>query len=95
MDALSKECENDISSQVSDAKFSLREETEAADKENVLFTVRLPKKLKKSPQLVVNVIRGVEGVSLASVILVDDHDISEWLKEAGEEKEVTFQLLIC
>lgn len=81
--------------QVSDIQFSLREETEVPDKENVLFTVRLPKKLKKSPQLVVNVIRGVEGVSLANVILVEDHDISEWLKEAGYEKEVTFQLFNC
>jgi len=50
----------------------------------IVFQVQLPKSLTSSPLLMVNIVRGVEGVAQADVVLVDEQCVNEWMSEVSD-----------
>jgi len=48
------------------------------NKQSVTFVVQLPKLLRKTPQLMINLIRGVESIAEGSNVFADDRSKNQW-----------------
>lgn len=63
------------------------EELENSNLQDAIFTVELPKPLRKSPNTMINIIVGIEGVSLSGVVLLDGKKKTEWQHEANVQED--------